>query len=558
MIFVYLTKGTPMAMREFRVQGPPGCGKTTYLKTQVENAAGSYGANRVVVCSLTRSAASHVAAKVDGVPRENIGTVHAMAYRALPGVKIAEVEGEKFNEWCGEQKQPTMKIGMLAGKKSADVDGEDLVDVPLPGETTGDRLKSEMGKFRARMIRRDVWPESVRAFATLWERWKKEAGYLDFTDLLEIALRDVAECPQKPAALFGDESQDCSRLAFSLLRKWGERCLRFVHVGDTDQLLYHWAGVDIAAFFEGNLPDEQTRLLHKSYRVPRAVHAAAVRWIDATPGRKPVHYLPRDSDGAIRRLAATTDAPRLAIEDAKRKIGEGKTVLFLVSCSYMLTRIIGELRDAGIPYHNPYRIKRGDWNPLRIGAASPASRLASFLKVNADAVAPAAPSHWTNEDVRRWAEWLPTKDILMHGARSAIAAAAKERPSEAVEFLTLLNYFEPAVLDDLIDGNLDWWSRNVAAKHREQLAYPFRVYRTNGYAALTTPPAVIVSNIHAAKGGESDIVYLFPDLSPQAYTDWMAAGEGREGIRRAFYVGMTRAREELVLCASATNMAVRI
>ena len=62
------------------------------------------------------------------------------------------------------------------------------------------------------------------------------------------------------------------------------------------------------------------------------------------------------------------------------------------------------------------------------------------------------------------------------------------------------------------------------------------------------------------KGGEADVVYLFPDISPQSYEGIQRGVEGRDAVIRQFYVGMTRAREELVVCNAATlynTMAIR-
>jgi ATP-dependent exoDNAse (exonuclease V) beta subunit len=36
----------------------------------------------------------------------------------------------------------------------------------------------------------------------------------------------------------------------------------------------------------------------------------------------------------------------------------------------------------------------------------------------------------------------------------------------------------------------------------------------------------------------------------------MKGGDGREEVRRTFYVGMTRAREDLIICQPSSNMSV--
>jgi superfamily I DNA/RNA helicase len=545
-------------MREFRVIGPPGAGKTTYLKHQVIRAAEKYGRDKIIVCSLTRAAASHVAGAGVEIPRQNIGTIHAMAYRALPGTKIAEVQADEFNAFCVEQHKPAMRLAAVKRDPQKELDNEDIVEALVKlGETSGDDLQAAMNRLRARMQPRGAWPENIRAFATLWDHWKREAGYLDFTDLLEISLKDVSECPGNPFSLFVDEAQDSSRLAFRLIRKWGERCGTFIVVGDPDQALFQWAGADPEAFHDSELPENQRRLLAQSYRVPRAVHKIAVDWINKTPGRTPIVYYPTNNDGKVRRLGATTLNPATAIQDAQRRIADGKTVMFLTSCAYMLGRTVEALRNAGIPYHNPYRVTRGDWNPLRIGGKSPATRLAAYLKVNPEyAGAQARP--WTNSDVRQWSELLPTKPYFVHGARTQIDELAKAQPDEPADFAQVMQYFDPGFWLEIGDTDPTWLLQHADKKHAEKMRYPGQVLRQSGYAALTEAPKAIVSTIHAAKGGEADIVYVWPDLSPNAQQEWMGKGSGREGIRRAFYVALTRAREEIVLCAAASNMAVRL
>jgi DNA helicase-2/ATP-dependent DNA helicase PcrA len=553
-------------MKEYRVKGPPGTGKTHYIKRQVENAASAYGASKVIVCSLTRSAASHVASVATEIPRENIGTIHSLAYRAIGAGDIAESKAAAFNEYCGEHHQPAMKLSTGIAEQSAD---DDLVEPVISGEQTlGDRNYSEMNRLRARMRNRDLWPEQVKAFARLWEDWKRDAGIMDFTDLLEVALRDVATAPGDPAAFFADESQDFSRLAFELTRKWGERAVRFIHVGDPDQILYAWAGVDPDSFFARTLPHEQEKTLAQSYRVPRAVHEFAVRWIGATPGRKPIDYRPRDFDGAVRRdVSGNISLPQRVIDDAQRFIADGKSVMFMCTCSYMLHNTVKELRSRGVPFHNPYRVSRGDWNPLSSRGVSGVARMLSFVKASPRYAGESATA-WTWGDVSRWAHWLK-KGTLVHGAKAKLERYGKERTGETADITELSGLFNvpdemfsvdehDAFLDGLLTARLEWWGKLIPDERDKQLAFAVKVLKAGGITALETEPSAIVTTIHAAKGGEADIVYVFPDLSPQAHAEWMGGGDGREGIRRAFYVAATRAREQLIICQPATSLAVRL
>lgn len=546
--------------KEYVVIGPPGTGKTHFIKRQVELASNAYGAAFVNVCSLTRTAAANIAQVQPGIPPENIGTIHSLAYRAVEARDIAETKFAEWNQYCAENSVPALK---LSEKLNPVKDAEKADDLHAPSsgnETAGDRDLAEMNRFRARMTPEEFWPESVRTFATHWRRWKTDSEVFDFTDLLEVALRDVDECPGRPTALFVDESQDCSRLAFTLIRKWGEAssCLKFIHVGDPDQILFEWAGVDVESFFRADLPEDHRRVLHQSYRVPRKVHDAAVRWINQTPGRKVVHYTPRDFDGDVRRdCSGKHRDPIPAINDAKRYLDAGKTVMFCATCSYMLNDTIEALRAEGIPFHNPYRITRGDWNPLARGKKKTMAidRLLAFLKVNPEFMRDKA-TVWTNADVAKWIDWVESKTALERGAKATVEEWADVCGDQPVDLNALSQLIKEDHLWSCFDGDPNWYGRVIPPDRSRQLRFPMTIVEQRGVAALQETPRAIVTTIHAVKGGEADVVYLFPDLSPNAHSDWMRGGGGKEGVRRAFYVGMTRARESLILLKPSSSMSV--
>lgn len=79
-----------------------------------------------------------------------------------------------------------------------------------------------------------------------------------------------------------------------------------------------------------------------------------------------------------------------------------------------------------------------------------------------------------------------------------------------------------------------------------------------GVRLLSETPKVVVGTIHSVKGGEADVVYLLPDLSQAGMAQWVGADIESAAIRRLFYVGMTRARESLVLCNPASRLGVQL
>ena len=76
--------------------------------------------------------------------------------------------------------------------------------------------------------------------------------------------------------------------------------------------------------------------------------------------------------------------------------------------------------------------------------------------------------------------------------------------------------------------------------------------------ALLEQPRVVVGTIHSVKGGQADVVYLFPDLSQAGAAQYERSGPPCDSVIRLFYVGVTRAREALYICQRETSMAVTI
>jgi DNA helicase-2/ATP-dependent DNA helicase PcrA len=260
-------------------------------------------------------------------------------------------------------------------------------------------------------------------------------------------------------------------------------------------------------------------VLKQSYRVPRAVHRFAEALIGTVKVRQPKQYLPRPADGALDRLSKVDTYQRTEYEilrSATQHIERGRSVMFLASCSYMLRPIIAVLRKHGIPFHNPYRHSNGFWNPLRVNArASMPNRILALLIGHPDY----GDEHraWTHGDLALWAELLEARNTLLHGVKSKLKAGDATHPV-AVEHLA--DVFEPGALESLMaawDGGpaalLEWWGARLVKDARKRAEFPIEVARKRGPQAFLEEPQVVVGTIHSVKGGERDVVYLFPDLN---------------------------------------------
>lgn len=539
-------------------------------------AAEKHGSERVVVSSFTRTAAAVIGARVQ-LPDRNVGTIHAHCYRSLGSPTIAETKTKEWNEHVHQDPRYT-----LTAKTKDHIDdlgsGYDQKE-----EHGGDESLAAMSALRARMAPDDLYTGDVIEFRRKWLAWKREANYVDFTDLLELALESVECAPGDPAVLVLDEAQDCSPLEWALMRKWGARVEdSLIVAGDPLQSIFGFKGAEPKSFYDPPIPDDHYRFLTQSYRLSRAVHERAVAWIRQSSTDRLHKYLPatlevcgqigRDYEGEVDRANLcgeqmnTYRHPDLAVQrmvsDVKKTM---RTHMYMATCSYMLQRICSVLREEGVPFHNPYRVTNGAWNPMR-GAAQ---RVRSFIEApRPDLLGlPRKPCFWSWPDFARWSDDLVASTTFARGSKTEIAARArddvklardKRPPLTASECQRIFTPAAFVALKAALSTNKPWtfFRDRILASHLKSWEYALAVVENFGAFALIDTPRVIVGTVHSCKGGESDHVWLAPDLSPSAHDEWQAGGEEQDAVRRVFYVGMTRAKENLVLLGESDGRSV--
>jgi superfamily I DNA/RNA helicase len=105
------------------------------------------------------------------------------------------------------------------------------------------------------------------------------------------------------------------------------------------------------------------------------------------------------------------------------------------------------------------------------------------------------------------------------------------------------------------DLNLEWFAKSLIEGKAKSYQLPLQIIRQNNTAAiLRQDPHVVVGTIHSIKGGEADVVAVYPDLSMRGYEQWAGEGRHRDSIVRQFYVAVTRARQHLLLPCQETKL----
>ena len=551
-------------MAEHHVYGPPGTGKSSYATRQIRRAAEAYGADRVMACSFTKAAAVELATKeVDGekadIPRQMIGTLHSLCYRALENPPLAEAHIGDFNDLHPEY--------LLTGAAKPDVDDLGSNAEADASGTAADGLRGQYDLLRARCADREAWPVAVQGFAKAWESWKDANGAFDYTDLIEHA---PAAPPGNPKVLFCDEAQDFNRLQYRLIRKWTASTDMTVMLADDDQCVYSFTGASPGDLIDADVPAGNRIVLKQSYRLPAAVHRYASAWIQQVEHRQRKEFLPRDHPGEVRAVDASlrfldTEMGRIAaLAEAPGEPGV-PPVMIVATCGYMLRGAIAQLREAGLAFHNPWRPGRGDWNPLSKREGGASQRVSSFLAHEG------GKPWWTMYNLAQWVPLLKAEGILRRGAKAEIERIAEEQPGYRPSLREIGERWIMTEALSIVSREtfpsaeaVRWFAANCLEPKRKPVAYACEIARKalarggDARQALAIGPRIVVGTAHSLKGSEASHVWLAPDLSPQSAEQWHRSVAGRDEIRRVFYVGMTRARESLTLLKPMGRLSVRL
>lgn len=314
----------------------------------------------------------------------------------------------------------------------------------------------------------------------------------------------------------------------------------------THNCIYNFTGATPEAFIMPEIPEDRKRVLDQSYRVPKAVQQLAEKTIQRVSYRQAKEYKPRDEEGRIRNLDTTTKSPGELVDDIEKQVSvNNKTCMVIASCSYMLSNTIAMLKKEGIPFSNVYRPNRGDWNPLSPSKGiSTKDRIIAFLNPQGPDPFQNGMHLWTPEQLASWLELIKVKGILNNGYKKKLQELPEDISMEKYTDL-LLEAFDPEKLEQAVKLDSRWLFENMTAQKRKTAEFPLNVMDKK--RDFKDAPRLTIGTIHSVKGGQADVVYLFPDLSINAARGYTSNSENRDSVIRQFYVGITRAKEELVL-----------
>jgi len=432
---------------------------------------------------------------------------------------------------------------------------------------------------------------------------------VDFDDLIalpaELLRSDAAlrrKLQERFRYLLVDEYQDTNRCQLELLKLVAGERSNVCAVGDDDQAIYGWRGAEVKNIlrFDRHFPGAKEVRLEQNYRSTGRILACANGVIAKNPHRKAKRLWTAGGEGEPVRVAALEteeDEARLVADLVVRGRAEGRSwshfaVLYRLNAQ---SRPIEEaLREAQVPY----RVRGG---PAFFDRAEVRDLLA-YLKVcthPTDEVSLArvvnVPARGLGDaSVERIHAWATERGVTLFEALSRAPEAA-DLPRGAADrmmaFAALIERYAAAFREgpigdvarrlvaevdlnsharagvksaeaaqrkvDAIDSllrSIEGWAQRTGKKptlpnYLAKLALDSREDDAEGGDGVT------LMSLHSAKGLEFPVVFVIgmeEDLLPCAGIQGEARDLDEE--RRLAYVGITRAREQLVLTRAAARV----
>ncbi len=520
------------------VRAGAGTGKTRAITYRIAYGAlsGAFAPQNLLALTFTKKAAGELRERLRdlGVPGAQARTFHSAALSQLGYFWGATVGGPMPR--VSDATRPFVR--------------EAARRIGLPGdESTISDLNTEISWAKSFLVapenyelraaregRGEIAGVEAGRVAELMEAYEKvklEKGSMDFSDALLLLVGILLDNPKVGARvraqyrhLVVDEYQDVSPLQHRLLQLWLGGSKELCVVGDAAQTIYSFAGATSRFLreFPKEFPGATVVELVRDYRsTPQIVNAAnavigsgngaggAVRLVSQLPSSFPVEFREHGDDEA----EAKDIARRIGILAREGLPFSEMAILYRVNGQSAVFE--GALREASIPY-----------------------RVAGGVGI------------FRRKEVRE--------------AMASLSMAARSEPSGSLSgnvgaVLRQLGWTQKAPQRAGVQrerwDSLDALHRlAVRTEARREVSLRDFVRDLEGRAGDENPPEtdeVTLSTLHAAKGLEWDAVFLagmHEGLMPLSYA---TTPDQKEEERRLLYVGITRARQRLVVSYAKSN-----
>ena len=572
----------------------PGTGKTRTLVSRIVHLVRECGVSpaQITAVTFTNRAADEMRSRLAAYFGEkralrgmNIGTFHSICLRLLSGKN-----GKTEPTILSEQDALSILADLLKdlGIKASPRDVLREISLIKSGAQAEDAA--------------GVPPEVYDGYCGQLSRY----GVLDYDDILlntleqfeDGRLEDKEEKKLRNAFsyLLVDEFQDINPVQYRLIRAWGKNSRGIFVIGDPDQSIYGFRGSDSRCFerFFSDFPGARRVRLTRNYRSSPEIIGCSRSVLPETGRAEPSLTAQRESGARVRLLEADGDLPEaifVAKEinrmvggidmleadpsggKRKRSVPEQTRSFSDIAVLYRTNRQAKLLEQClakeGIPY---LVVGRDDFLSDR-----EVRKTVAFFRFLLD------PSDLISLRLclKEW-EVCPggrTQQILEDyaGTEKSVASLVKlaeglpRSPENPRKFSGLLCRYEPLVRTEKPQKLIEAWIEdnglrdvrsmelfaNMAVLHEKMPSFLQNLLlgkegdlaRSGGRSY--SPDAVSLMTLHAAKGLEFPVVFVSGVKDGTIPLKNQRGDCDTDEERRLFYVGMTRAQDELVLLTSS-------
>ena len=512
--------------RAVAVIAGPGTGKTKTLVSRIAHLVENLGVrpDHITAVTFTNKAAGEMRERLEkrlgkrAARAMTIGTFHAICLHLL-----------------SKEDAPA-----LADDTQALSAAQEVVSA-LALRTTPRRLLSEISRRKNGLS----FELSDDAYA-LYAKRLEARGLLDFDDLLLRALsQDVSSAHKSFTHLLVDEFQDINPVQRKLVDAWSRESESLFVIGDPDQSIYGFRGADAGCFdhFLADRPEARVVRLLENYRSTPEILKTALPVVERG-GETRTLVAMRPSGERVRLLTAADEFSQalfivkeigrmvggIDMLDAQEQARAGSGRSFSDFAVLYRTHRQAEMLEMCLKKESiPYVVTGRDatLEDEQVLACIHFFRLARNPQLCAEEEASLLPRvkafapRLKKEKARRLIEfWMLEEGIAASPALERLLGIAS------------LNGDMDALLDAIVLGGEADVSRSGSKAY--------------------TPDAVHLMTLHGAKGLEFPVVFL-PGINDGVLPLSMPGRESDEAEeRRLLYVGMTRAREELLLLTYGT------
>ena len=530
-----------------------GTGKTRAITYRIAHgvATGAYQATQVLAVTFTARAAGEMRSRLAdlGVPGVQARTFHAAALRQLTYFWPTAIGGRRPD--IQAHKAPL--VGAAARRLGLPTDRATVRDLAAEVEWAKVTMTLPEDYAQAAVVagRTGVAGQEAATVAqvlSLYEEAKSERGVIDFEDVLLLTIGILLDREDVAAQVRGqykhfvvDEYQDVSPLQQRLLDLWLGRRRQLCVVGDVSQTIYSFTGATPAFLtgFATRYEGARTVRLSRDYRSTPQVVSLANRVLSRSRRGGGGLHLPA---GAVELVAQRPSGPAVRFETYDDDIAEAEGAVAQVR----------RLQAAGVPLSEIAILYRTNSQSEVFEQALAGAQIGYLVR--------GGERFFEREEVKR------AMAVILGAARTEKASLTGDLSLDARTVLSREGWSEEppaprgAVRErwDALNALVTLADEMAQTRGADLDAFHTELRERADAQNAPTVEGVTLSSLHAAKGLEWDAVILAgvcEGLLPISLAEGQAAIEEE---RRLLYVGVTRAREHLIISyARARNAGGR-